>query len=676
MTLEIDSLLANRYRIVSELGRGGMGAVYRGRDENLGVDIAIKANLISQVEQERQFKREAKILASLRHPGLPRVTDYFVIPDQGQYLIMDYIEGDDAKSILEKSAEPLPTPAVVRWAADILEALVYLHTQPQPIIHRDIKPANIKISSDGRAILVDFGLAKIHDTKQSTTVGAKGLTPGYAPPEQYGLGRTDPRSDVYALGATLYGLLTKQVPVDGLERAISGKPLVPIHDLNPAVSPALAAVIEKAMAVKLEDRFPTASDFLEAINAATRSPDTVPAPVKHDSLADPSGSATLKAAGRSEDGGRRQGLIVAAAVIVVLLIVGGVIVGVPAILGLMPLPPRPTSAAVVLSTGTGDAPTKAPARTETAAIAETSTLVSTRISVSATVTPIAVGSPTATPRGGGPGQIAFVGERSNNTPQIFLTGPDGAAIQQLTTMADGACQPAWSPDGAQLLFISPCEGPADQYPEAQLYVMEVGGSGSPRLFLQPPDLLGAFDADWSASGVAFTYLAARPQIWVANADGGGARRVGPEVARDQYPVWSPDGKRLAFLRTSIPDPIILWAAADDLLGANPRGSTVAVTRPDQKATSPDWSPGGELIAYVVDDDIWVVPWDAKGFDNRQLSTTHNNVDPAFSPDGQWIAFTSWRDDRNYEIYLMKSDGTLQTRLTTDAGHDYQPAWRP
>ena len=269
MPLQPNSLLRDRYRIVSELGHGGMGAVYRGSDENLGVGVAIKENLFVSPESERQFRREASLLASLRHPHLPRVTDHFVIAEQGQYLVMDFVPGEDAKTVLDRHGGSLAERDVVQWGREILEALIYLHTRPQPVLHRDIKPGNIKITPDGRAVLVDFGLAKVHDTNQSTTVGAKAYTPGFAPPEQYGLGRTDPRTDIYALGATLYNLLTQQMPADSLERAMGQKTLVPIRELNAAVSPRTAQAIERALGVKPEERFTTAADFLAALPLST-----------------------------------------------------------------------------------------------------------------------------------------------------------------------------------------------------------------------------------------------------------------------------------------------------------------------------------------------------------------------------------------------------------------------
>ena len=217
MTLERGALLHKRYRIVEILGQGGMGSVYRAVDENLGVDVAVKENLFTTDEYARQFRLEAVILANLRHPNLPRVTDHFVIGDQGQYLVMDYIEGEYLRQRMERVGNITEDEAILLGAA-MCDALTYLHTSKPPILHRDIKPGNVKITPDGHIFLVDFGLAKVLHGNQATTTGARAMTPGYSPPEQYGTARTDPRTDVYSLGATLYASLTGIIPEDGLDR--------------------------------------------------------------------------------------------------------------------------------------------------------------------------------------------------------------------------------------------------------------------------------------------------------------------------------------------------------------------------------------------------------------------------------------------------------------------------
>ena len=209
MPLAIGQVLQNRYRIDALLGQGGMGAVYRATDLHLGGVVAVKENLEVSPDAQRQFVREAGLLYQLRHPCLPRVSDYFLVPGLGQYLVMDYIAGEDLDQILARGVR-IPEQQAVAWIGQVLDALHFLHDQN--VIHRDVKPANVKITPQGHVYLVDFGLAKVYDPHARTTTGARGVTPGYAPPEQYGAGRTDARTDVYSAGATLYALLTGQQP--------------------------------------------------------------------------------------------------------------------------------------------------------------------------------------------------------------------------------------------------------------------------------------------------------------------------------------------------------------------------------------------------------------------------------------------------------------------------------
>src|SRR5512133_2689392 len=264
MTLEQGTLLNERYRIVDILGQGGMGSVYRALDENLGVEVAVKENLFTTDEYSRQFRLEAVILASLRHQHLPRVTDHFVMGNEGQYLVMDYIEGEDLRQRMERQ-NIIPEEDAILIGAAVCDALSYLHTRKPPVLHRDIKPGNIKITSDGQVFLVDFGLAKLVQGSQATTTGARAMTPGYSPPEQYGTARTDPRSDIYSLGATLYAALTGVIPEDGLARVMDNVQLTPIRKHNTKVSRRLSAAIEKAMEAYPDDRFQNAEEFRRAL---------------------------------------------------------------------------------------------------------------------------------------------------------------------------------------------------------------------------------------------------------------------------------------------------------------------------------------------------------------------------------------------------------------------------
>lgn len=267
MTLSPGYILNNRYRIVKLLGQGGFGAVYRAWDLNLESPRALKENLVTSEDAQRQFKREAQILDKLSHPNLTKVIDHFIIPDQGQYLVMEFVEGQDLQEMLNARGSPLPETQVLPWISQICDALSYLHSQNPPIIHRDIKPANIKITPQGKAMLVDFGIAKVFDAGMQTSTGARALTPGYAPLEQYGKGKTDARTDLYALGATLYTVLTGEKPMESVERAIKDD-LTPPEKLNPKLSTTpLCSVLHRALEMNPDRRFQSAAEFKSSLQS-------------------------------------------------------------------------------------------------------------------------------------------------------------------------------------------------------------------------------------------------------------------------------------------------------------------------------------------------------------------------------------------------------------------------
>src|SRR5712671_4318104 len=273
------TILQGRYRIVRQLGQGGMGAVHEAIDERLDTVVALKETFFVDEKLRKQFEREARLLARLHHQALPRVSDHFNEGD-GQFLVMQYVAGDDLSAMLVQRNAPFSQEEVLRWADQLCDALDYLHTQDPEIIHRDIKPQNLKLTSRGQIVLLDFGLAKGSAGQMSvvtTSASIFGYTPNYAPLEQVqGLG-TDPRSDIYALSATLFHLLTNVKPPDALSRAsaiVNGLPdPLPLADVvTPQVSAAVAAVLSKAMSQKRDDRFATATAMREALREASAHP--------------------------------------------------------------------------------------------------------------------------------------------------------------------------------------------------------------------------------------------------------------------------------------------------------------------------------------------------------------------------------------------------------------------
>jgi hypothetical protein len=274
-----NTLLQDRYLVMRLLGQGGMGAVYQATDRKFSNAVALKETFYSDIQLRKAFSQEARLLNRLRHAALPVVTDYFSIGER-QFLVMQFIPGKDLEQLLVERKEQgqgvFLTSQVLRWADQLLDALEYLHSQKPPIIHRDIKPQNLKLTPRGEVILLDFGLAKGVTTQQSqVSQSIRGYTPNYASLEQIRGTGTDSRSDIYSIGATLYHLLTGEMPLDAMTRIaamLMGQPdpLPSITDLNPEVPPVIASVIEKAMSPHPDQRYPSAAMMRQGLRNANR----------------------------------------------------------------------------------------------------------------------------------------------------------------------------------------------------------------------------------------------------------------------------------------------------------------------------------------------------------------------------------------------------------------------
>jgi serine/threonine protein kinase len=264
--LSPNTVLQNRYRIVRQLGQGGMGTVYEAVDQRLSSVVAIKEMRAATDEARNAFEREASLLANLRHPALPNDIDHFSEDDE-QYLVMEFIPGEDLGQLLELRGRPFAADDVLRWADDLLKALEYLHGHNPPILHRDIKPSNLKLTREGELFLLDFGLAKGAAGQMPTLLtsrSVKGYTPVYSPLEQIHGGGTDPRSDLYSVGATLYHLLTGVLPVDAPTRFnalddLQADPLLPADQVNPEVPSLIAQILSQALAMNRRNRPASAS---------------------------------------------------------------------------------------------------------------------------------------------------------------------------------------------------------------------------------------------------------------------------------------------------------------------------------------------------------------------------------------------------------------------------------
>ncbi len=710
MPLEIGTILHHRYRIEEILGKGGMGAVYRAVDVNLGVHVAVKENYFITEEFARQFRREATILASLRHSNLPRVTDHFVLEGQGQFLVMDYIEGDDLRQMVEENG-PLSEQQVLSWFLDICSALTYLHTLTPSIIHRDIKPGNIKVSPDGRAYLVDFGLAKIIDENAGTTMGAKAMTPGYSPPEQYGSGHTDQRTDIYSLAATMYAIMTGVVPEESLERAMGRLALTPINKRNPSISQGMARAIEKAMQVRPVDRYQTVSEFAAAISSIqgagqatvisnlpfvgrskTASVDRAQEAPSERKQSRTISKPILPKPVTTENGTRlrrRLPMYLIGFFTLILVVYGAsyALAGSNPRLEAFFAPPTDTTTpgmrtqeiaigstestdAEQNSDGEGQLTTAAPDAIE--ATESTDEVVTPE----AAITDV----PQVSLTGGGSGQIAFASDREG-VPQIFVMDSDGSNVVRLTSQVDGACQPAWSPDGSQMLFTSPCGRSKATYPGAGIWLINADGTGVTPL----PAVAGGgdFDPRWSPDGTQILFTSMRdnrPQVYLMNRDGTGVQNISSNLTTENQPVWKPESSILIFNS---------WRAgySELFLVELPDLNEVRYTLTDERDSSrADFSSDGVMLLFQRQvggiPRLFVKQFDASDRIARQVCSesplaAYPMTEARWSPDGNWIAFETWPQGDNHQIGLMSSTcGQFQILTADSEAYDFDPDWRP
>lgn len=279
--IQINQILYGKkseYKVLEWIGGGGMAMVYRVEDrQSPGTYWALKvlhpfaSEAQELAEALRMFEQEAEILWELNHANLPKVKDYFDHTSRS-CLVMEFIEGKSLQDHLEEVKAALPETDVLGWMVQICKVLDYLHNPPQkdgkqkkPIIFRDLKPSNIMLTTDGVIKLIDFGIARTYKGNKARDTITMGSA-NYAPLEQWGRGETDPRSDIYGLGATMYHLLTNDLP------PLASEPyLTPPSHLNPAISPATEDIILKAMEGQQNKRYQSAKEMQGALEACLKS---------------------------------------------------------------------------------------------------------------------------------------------------------------------------------------------------------------------------------------------------------------------------------------------------------------------------------------------------------------------------------------------------------------------
>jgi len=677
MIIKPGDLLKERYRIQSMLGEGGMGAVYLANDLSLKIQVAVKFNRTLTEENKEQFLREARLLARLHHPNLPRVIDYFIIEDF-QFLVMDYIPGTNLGFLYEnKGAQSLED--ILGWTEQIVNALNYLHQQDPPVIHRDIKPANIKLTPNGNVILVDFGIAKASDASQVTALGASGYTPGFAPPEQYGSARTGTYSDQFSLAATIYTLLSGQQPEDSVKRALNKAVLTPIELLVPDLPLNIKFALEKAMTLKASDRFQSINDFYNVLTDPDYLNSSQTVPIKEKTV-------------NNEKKSIGKFALLAAGILTLGILVTAIFFLLIAILdpdrSLFSKAPTisisATQTAVFDSTNLTATPLTQPS--------ETMTLPAPVIEITAT----SVDSPTPQPRQIG-GRIAFVSDRGDGkTAQIWTmkVALDNLGelitydLEQITDTAGNKSQPAWSHNGNQLVYVSEQIQEGNIHSTGKdLWIIDINDPESVPVNLTklPGD---DYDPEWSPddSMIVFTNLGRYNdirQLYTINADGTDLSRLSLDF-EEYSATWSPDMEWLLFVINARDHKYLNRRYMKNITVLEPvptpeRYDVSSVFGRLGDVEDPAWSPDGNFIAYTRLEGntkrIYSVEYKSRGNDiNLLAGDTFKDKEPAWSPDTQWIVFTSERDG-NSEIYLMKSTGAWQTNLTNFEGIDMQPAWQ-
>ena len=601
--LTVGQILQDRYTIEAVLGQGGMGAVYQARDVSLKAPCVVKELLLPAQPSQlaslaEQFQREASILANLRHPNLPRVSNFFL--EQGNYyLVMDLIKGQSLGKLI--GATGLPEAAVLDYADQLLGVLEYIHGQG--VLHRDIKPNNVVIQPDGRAVLVDFGLVKIIDGEKTsaTMTFLHGMgTPAYAPPEQF-TGGTDARSDIYSLGGLLYQALCGQAPPMALNR-LAGVPLVPLRQFKKSISPNTERAVMKALELKANDRFQSAAQFRATL------------PGKN--------SATARLSGQAAPAGQSVSsrvLAGAAAVCGVLLIALAVFVVSQLSAPASPAPaaaPTVTVAAVAAATQLPSAAAQATPTTEPSP---------TPAAIGTGLTPTETPSPTPL--------LPPLVIDTDNAPHLGILGQwENRTVNQI----------AWSPDGKVLA------GAGYKGLNIRTWSMPDGGVIGDLAGHTAPVRSAAYSPDGSMVVSGGNDRTVR--LWDARA-GKLLRTLTGHTDQVDSVAFSPDGRTVA--SASDDNTVRLWRVSDGALLHTLKGHGKAVV-------AVAFSPDGNLVASGSLDNtarLWNV---SDGSLARELKGHTNWVwCLAFSPDGSLLATGS--TDNTIRLWNV-NDGSTVRRL--------------
>ena len=678
------------YEIVSHLGSGGMGEVWRARDRRIERDVAVKIlpeTFDARDERLQRFEQEARAAGGLSHPGLVTIFDVGTT-DGSPYIVMELLQGQTLREVIESSgAGGLPVRKVVDYAIQIASALAVAHEKG--IIHRDLKPENLFVTSDRRVKILDFGLAKLAsdardaDGRKRTSIHltAAGFamgTPAYMSPEQVRADRMDQRTDIFSLGAVLYEMLTGKPPfervsaVETMHSVLSSEP-PPLQELVPTASPALAALVHHCLEKDPRERFRSAHDLAFQLR-------TLP------EMLQTNGSgigAPLKS--------RPSRIWMLVAPILLAVAAGGF-----AVRALRREPPAEWRAykQLTFAEGLETEPAIAPdGKSFAYAFAPAGNRdiyvqrVDGRSAINLTAdSPDDDSEPAFSPDGS---QIAFRSDRDGGG--IFVMGVTGESVRRLT---DGGHHPSWSPDGTRIVFSTAniSFGPHLHMVDGSLWIVDTR-DGTKRLLLDhhaPGVETDALQPSWSPHGkrIAFwgvsrTGNGNRRHIWTMDPDAPQPVKTLIQVTSDNAlhwnPVWSPDG-RFLYYGSNRDGTLNLWRIAiDESSGKPERKAPEPLSLPASFSGSFSISQRGELAFSTLTRSyrLLALPFDAGSGRTGQPRVMFGGSEEILtfepSPDGRAVAYTTGGGAQE-DVFIANSDGTRLRRLTNDPARDRGVIW--
>lgn len=707
LVLEPGKRLLKRYRITGKLGAGGMGVVYRARDEKLGREVAIKMlhrGVVANDDARGRFRREAQALAKMNHAHIASVHDV-IEQDGADCIVMELVAGESLAAKLRRG--PLPVKDATTIALQVAEALEEAHEQG--VIHRDLKPANVLITPKGQAKVLDFGLARLQSpadvTQTATETGVVMGTPLYMAPEQALGQRADVRSDLWSLGVTYYESLTGVEPFRrpatlAILRAITDETVRPMRELCPHTPMLAEQIVARALEKDPELRYQHARDFATDLRRVLR--DLEPGRLTGSGTQAELVSGATMGSGPIRPIARHRAFRRIALVVAVLVMAGALLM----LLGPAPATGNLESKQISFS----NEAKLGPLLTDGARLYFESRNVPSAMSVTggmiAPIPGLTGGMYLVDVMADGSKVLVWAQDMNNEaTGGWFLEGSSlGGAWRKIGTEQDANPIARWASGGKAIYFVK----------AQQVWVMDEDG-GRERPLWKPPQPPATLAVSPDGKQLAVTVFSRTTRIWLVGTDGKDAHPLGldwPADATETHGQWTQDGRRFLFnsdregrgnvyeLEKSRwfewwkkPGAIRLTGDQLNITDATPARdskSLYALGRVEAGAMQVFDPRAGKLVPFlgglpasqlvVSPDRQWMAYteypsghlWKSRldGSEAVQLTDVPGCMEQ-WSPDGKWIAYSDWR-----KIYRVSADGGAPEKLMTEGDHEVMPAWSP